>query len=99
MNNNQPKRIAFDEFARHLTTVFDAVQHEKRPVLVERRGQLFRVEQEHLHEPENIWEGYDAERVRAGLRTSAGALRGLDEKGFLADMKEQREQDSAGRPA
>jgi len=95
----QPRRITFDEFARRLRTVFDAVQREKKPVLVEKEGQLFRVERESLHEPADIWAGYSPARVRAGLRRSAGAFRGLDREAFLADVKEQREQESTGRPA
>src|SRR5581483_5934427 len=47
----------------------------------------------------DIWAGYSPERVRAGLRRSAGAFRGLDREAFLADVKEQREQESTGRPA
>ena len=46
-----------------------------------------------------IWSGYDPARVRAGLRKSAGAFRGLDREAFLADMREQRQQESTGRPA
>lgn len=95
----QPRRIAFDEFARQLGTIFEAVRSEKRPVLVEKEGQLFRVEEEHLHEPSDMWAGYSAERVRAGLRRSAGAFQGLDRDAFLADVKEQLEQDSTGRPS
>lgn len=48
---------------------------------------------------ESVWAGYDPERVRAGLRKSAGAFRGLDRDAFLADLKEQRGQNSTGRPA
>ncbi len=95
----QPRRITFDEFARRLRAVFDAVQREKKPVLVEREGQLFRVERESLREAADIWARYSPERVRAGLRRSAGAFRGLDREAFLADVKEQREQESTGRPA
>lgn len=51
----QPRRITFDEFARRLRAVFDAVQREKKPVLVEREGQLFRVERESLREAADIW--------------------------------------------
>jgi hypothetical protein len=99
MDTHQPKRINFEEFARQLRTVFDAVDREKKPILVEKEGQLFRVEKEQLHEPADIWAGYNPERVRAGLRKSAGAFSGLDRDSFLTDLKAQREQDSSGRPA
>lgn len=89
----QPRRISFDDFARELGPVLDGVRSEKRPVLVEKEGWLFRVEEEQLHQPADIWAGYDPEAVRAGLRRSAGAFRGLDRDTFLADVKEQREQD------
>lgn len=51
-----------------------------------------------LADPDDIWAGYDPERVRQGLAASAGAFTGLDRDGFLADIKEQGQQDSSGRP-
>lgn len=51
-----------------------------------------------LADPDDIWAGYDPERVRQGLAESAGALRDLERGAFLADLKEQGQQDSSGRP-
>lgn len=50
-------------------------------------------------EPEDIWTHYDAAKVLAALDASAGALAGVDIERLLADLREQREQDSQGRPA
>lgn len=47
----------------------------------------------------NIWAGYDAERVRTALGTSAGALSGVDLKALKADVRAARAQSSAGHPA
>lgn len=52
-----------------------------------------------LADPDNIWAGYDPQRVAEALKASAGALRGVDVDELLADLKEQRIQDSNGRPA
>jgi hypothetical protein len=52
-----------------------------------------------LADERDIWAAYDPERARAGLRHSAGALRGVDRDELLADLAEQRGQDSRGRPA
>jgi hypothetical protein len=97
--SEQSRRISFDEFARHPQAALDAVQSGKQAILIERQGELFRVEKEQLHGQPDIWAGYSADRVLAGFRKSAGGFRGLDRDTFLADMKEQREQDSRGRPA
>ncbi len=52
-----------------------------------------------VSDPEKIWENYDPERVVRALRESAGAFRGIDRDQLLADLAEQRGQDSSGRPA
>jgi hypothetical protein len=41
----------------------------------------------------------DVERVLRSLRRSRGALAGVDTEELLRDLREQREQDSPGRPA
>ena len=41
-----------------------------RPVLLEANGVVYRLSRE----PDDIWAGYDPERVRAGLRKFAGTL-------------------------
>jgi hypothetical protein len=52
-----------------------------------------------LADERDIWADYDPARAQAGLRHSAGALRGVDREQLLADLAEQRGQDSRGRPA
>ncbi len=47
--------------------------------------------------PEDIWVGYDPEQVRAALRESAGALKGVDREALLRDIHAAREQESRGR--
>jgi hypothetical protein len=42
---------------------------------------------------------HDPDRTREALRQSAGALKGVDIEQLLRDLREQREQDSQGRPA
>jgi hypothetical protein len=78
------------------------------PVELERSGVRYRVtrvdgirrpSRVKLADDADIWAGYDPERVRAGLRKSVGVLRGVDLDQLRADLAEQREQDSAGRPA
>ncbi|HUZ03325.1 MAG TPA: hypothetical protein VMU89_23525 [Thermomicrobiaceae bacterium] len=69
-------------------------------VELERRGVRYRLTRIELPaEERDIWAGYDAERVRAGLRQSADALVGVDRDRLLEDLAGQREQDSRGRPA
>ena len=47
----------------------------------------------------NIWAGYDAVRVKAALRKSAGALATIDRQKLLRDIRKERKQASKGRPA
>jgi hypothetical protein len=49
--------------------------------------------------PQDVFARYDPQGVLHALRASRGALNGVDTEQLLADLAEQREQDSAGRPA
>ncbi len=67
------------------------------PLLLEKDGVFYRLM---ASNQENIWADYDPERVRAGLKESAGALAGVDTKQLLADIHEAREQRrSRNRPS
>lgn len=48
-----------------------------------------------LADPDDIWAGYDVDRVLNALRLSAGALVGVDREQLLRDIKEQRGQNSS----
>jgi hypothetical protein len=52
-----------------------------------------------LHIQPDIWADYDPEKAREGLRKSAGALKGVDIEALKRDIRDQRGQDSQGRPA
>jgi hypothetical protein len=90
----QPKRIKVEpgsELARLLEEANEA------PLLLEKDGVLYQVTPSGR---EAIWADYDPERVRAGLRESAGALSGVDTEQLLADIHASREQRRSGnRPA
>jgi hypothetical protein len=49
--------------------------------------------------PKDIWKQYDPDKAREGLRKSAGALKGIDRDALQRDIRDQRKQDSQGRPA
>ena len=93
---HEPRRIHFDDFVRRLQSIFDMLAHQKEPILVEREGRLFRVEAEQLHDPQDIWAGYNPERVREVLQRSVGALKGIDLEELKRDIREERAQDSHG---
>ena len=46
-----------------------------------------------IREGEDIWAGYDAEKVRAAILTAAGALEGVDRDQLLRDIREGRGHD------
>jgi hypothetical protein len=48
--------------------------------------------------PEDIFANYDPQRALEALRASRGVLKGVDTAQLVADLAEQREQDSHGRP-
>jgi hypothetical protein len=94
-----PMRMSFDEFARHLQAVFDTMAKRGEKVFMEKEGVLFRLEAENAPQKADIWADYDPEKVRQGLKKSAGALKGVDHEALKKDIQSQRQQDSHGRPA
>jgi hypothetical protein len=52
-----------------------------------------------LHVQPDIWADYDPEKVKEGVHKSAGALQGVDIAALKRDIRDQRGQDSHGRPA
>ena len=96
---NEPRKIQFNDFLKQVQSIFDMVARQKEPVMVERAGQLFRVEAERTDEAQTLWVDYDAERVRTALRQSAGAFKDIDVEQLKRDLREERAQDSHGRPA
>ena len=65
------------------------------PVILEKEGEFFALVRQ---DSEDIWAGYDPEKVREALRQSTGILAGVDREGLLSDLRAGREQDSNGRP-
>ncbi|MGH2442491.1 MAG: hypothetical protein ACRDFX_04950 [Chloroflexota bacterium] len=92
----QPHHMEFAEFAARLHEVFEEVREHDLPVLVERDGEMYRLERDRTS---NLWKDYDPEQARLGLRRAVGTLAGIDVQQLLADLREQRGQDSHGRPA
>lgn len=88
--------MPFDTFALNLRQVFDLLARNSEPVLIEREGQVFRLEKEGA--TEDIWSTYDPDHVRQALRLSVGALRGIDREQLKRELQQQREQNSPGRP-
>lgn len=84
-----------DELARRLS------QRDAAPVFVEANGVRFRVVRDtpEINLTDDPFAVYDVEKVRAGLKVSAGAFRGVDTGALKRDIWEAREQDTPGRPA
>ena len=90
----EPKHIKVkpgSELARLLEEADEA------PLLLEKDGVFYHLTPSHK---EDIWAGYEPERMRAALKTSAGALSGVDTRQLLADIRASREQRRSGnRPS
>jgi hypothetical protein len=91
--------------ASELNELLNTADHE--PVELVRSGVRYRLVRDdeearskyHLvREGEDPFANYDPERARAAMERAAGSLKGLDVEKFLAQIKEEREQDSYGRP-
>jgi len=71
---------------------------ENTSLILEKNGELYRVDRQ-VEETEDIFAHYDSKRAQEALKRSVGALAYVDREELLADLREQREQDSHGRPA
>jgi len=71
---------------------------ENETVSIESGGKRYRIEPERQGK-EDIFADYDPEKALAGLRKGIGMFAGMDVDAFIRDIKDQREQDSIGRPA
>ena len=91
--------MSFNQFASQLPKVFDTMAKRGEKVFVEKDGMLFRLEPEEAPKKPDIWANYDPEKVREGLRKSAGALKGVAIEALKRDIRDQRGQASNGRPA
>jgi hypothetical protein len=78
------------ELARLLTEAGGA------PLLLEKDGELYRLERMEK-EPEDIFEGYDPEKVKEAIATYAGSWAHLDTDTMIEEIYEAREKGS--RPA
>lgn len=85
----EPQQIDFAHFTDNVTEVFNEVRNRNRPVLVERDGELYRIERA---ETQDIWKNYDPQKVQQALIASKGALAGVDLDELLRDLDAQREQ-------
>ena len=70
-------------------------QAKEAPILIETQGTRFRV----IRDGDDLFANYDPERARAAADRMFGTLKGIDVEKFLAELKEERAQDSQGRPA
>ncbi|MCL5962019.1 MAG: hypothetical protein M1358_22350 [Chloroflexi bacterium] len=68
--------------------LLDEVDDE--PILLEKAGALFRLSAER----EDIWAGYDPEKVRQAIDEAAGAWADLDADALIAEVYHRREQGS-----
>ena len=65
------------------------------PLVVEVNGRRYRVSRD----PDDPFADYDPQRAEQAFARVFGILKGVDREALKADLREQREQDSPGRPA
>ncbi len=77
-----------------------AALDEGKQVVLVKDGVRYRVHREDAAQPtEDVWADYGPEKVRQMLKRTAGSWTGVDIDAFKAEIREQRGQDSHGRPA
>ena len=89
----EPRKIkveAGSELAKLLTEAAEA------PLLLEKNGELYRLARMN-NEKEDIWEGYDPEKVSQAIKATAGTWADLDTDKLIKDIYSGREEGS--RPA
>jgi hypothetical protein len=97
---HKTKPLPYKEFAEHIDEHLDALTEPGSEVTFERDGCLYEVVRMNEVEDDDIWKGYDPERLRRTIRSHRyNALAGLDVEAFKQYLKETRGQDSEGRPA
>ncbi len=105
--------IPLNTFRDQLSRLF--AERGRRLLRVLHEGRVYRVEVEdelqqattagpqppgvRLADPDDIWKDYDPEKVLQAMHEAAGLFAGVDREQLLGDLREQREQDSTGRPA
>jgi hypothetical protein len=87
-----------------LRQIAEQVRRTRQPVPLTQHGEVVAVVQPapaaatSPPSAEDVFAGYDPEKVLEGLRASAGALTGIDREELLTDIHAQRARDSEGRP-
>jgi hypothetical protein len=67
------------------------------PIVLEVNGHAYRFTPQRPLTPDDPWKTYDPDKVRAAIRRTAGALKGVDREQLLQDLRDQRGQDDHGR--
>jgi hypothetical protein len=95
------RRLNVDEVAKNLPLLLNELTRKNEGVFVEKDGRLYRLEPVEINtaDPEDLWVNYDPVKAKAALHASVGALAHVDVETLLSDLREQRKQDSTGRPA
>ena len=68
---------------------------EELPITVESMGTFYRIERQE----QVTLETYDPAKALAGLRSGIGLYEGINVEKAMREIREQRAQDSPGRPA
>jgi hypothetical protein len=88
------ERVIHIEVGSEFDTILS--EAEGRPIVLVWRGRRFRI----IEDSNDLMANYDVGRVLRGLRESAEALSPeVDAEALIDELREQRSQDSKGRPA
>jgi hypothetical protein len=92
--SNNPELLRLAEEVAATKTPRTLTRHNKTVAMLMPVGAA--VQRSHPQK-RTIWTHYDPKRVRAALKTSAGALQGVNRGELFSDLANQRRQESTGR--
>jgi hypothetical protein len=62
--------------------------------VLETNGELYRLDRMEKEPKEDIWEGYDPEKVRQAISKYAGSVKDVDPEEWIADLYRARKEGS-----
>lgn len=86
----EPKRIRVTPGSELAEIIKEA---SRGPVVLESNGERYRLDRME-REKDDLWEGYDPEKVREAIKKYAGSIKDVDPDEWIADVYRAREEGS-----
>jgi hypothetical protein len=88
---SKPKRIKVPAGSELGKLLKEAGEH---PVVLETNGELYRLDRIQKEPKDDLWEGYDPEKVREAVKKYAGTITEEEAEAWIADLYRARKEGS-----